>query len=110
MQLVPRFDRRFHRSAAGGYLEVGPFDFDRDCPAATLRFLTPGPDIVRHRDDARFDPNGIKQILRKGCLRPRGFSLAVGLNWAIVSATRNFKIPIARFAEPLLQEGEGLTS
>ena len=38
MQLVSRFNRCFHRSAAGGYLEVGPFDFDRDRPAAQSPF------------------------------------------------------------------------
>ena len=79
MQLFPCFDRRFDRSTARGYLEVRPFDFHRDGPAATIRFLTPSPNIVGHRDHARFDPNGINQILREGCLRPRGFSLAVGL-------------------------------
>ena len=73
MQLVPGFNRRFDRSAAGGYLEVRPFDFHRDGPAATIRFLTPGPNIVGHRDHARFDPNGIKQILREGCLGPEDF-------------------------------------
>ena len=86
MQLVPCFNRRFDRSAAGGYLEVRPFDFHRDGPAATIRFLAPGPNIVGHRDHAHFDPNGINQILREGCLRPRGFSLAVGLNRTIVLA------------------------
>src|SRR3984957_14366140 len=106
MQLVPGFNRRFDRSAAGGYLEVRPFDFHRDGPAATIRFLTPGPAIIGHRDHARFDPNGINQILREGCPRPRGFSLAVGLNRTIVLAAGDLKVPIARFAEPLLQEGE----
>ena len=43
MQLVPCSDRRFDRSAAGGYLEVRPFDFHRDGSAATIRFLTPSP-------------------------------------------------------------------
>src|SRR5271166_3218633 len=66
MQLVPCFDRRSDRSAAGGYLEVRPFDFPRDGPAATIRLLTPGPNIVGHRDHARFNPNGINQILREG--------------------------------------------
>src|SRR4029077_20461798 len=110
MQLVPCFNRRFDRSAAGGYLEVRPFDFHRDGPAATTRFLTPGPDIVGHRDHPRFYPNGINQVPREGCLRPRGFSLTVGLNRTIVLAAGDLKVPIACFAEPLLQEGEGLTS
>ena len=110
MQLVPCFNRRFDRSAAGGYLEARPFVFHRDGPAATIRFLTPSPDIVGHRDHARFDPNGINQILREGCLQPRGFSLAVGLNRTIVLAAGDLKVPIARLAEPLLQEGEGLAS
>ena len=110
MQLVPGFNRSFDRSAAGGYLEVRPFEFHRNRPAATIRFLAPGPNIVGHRDHARFDPNGIKQILREGCLRPRGFSLAVGLNRTIVLAAGDLKVPIACFAEPLLQEGEGSTS
>ena len=38
MQLVPCFNRRFDRSAAGGYLEVRPFDFHRDGPTATFVF------------------------------------------------------------------------
>ena len=110
MQLVPGFDRRFDRSAAGGNLEVRPFDSHRDGPAAAIRLLTPGPNIVGHRDHARFDPSGINEILREGCLRPRGFSLTVGLNRTIVLAAGDLKVPIACFAEPLLQEGEGLTS
>lgn len=85
MRPVPRFDRMFARSAPGTYLEVRPFDLDRECPAATNRFLTPGPDIVGHREHAWFDPSGPNQILRKGCLRSRGFSLAVGLHRTIVS-------------------------
>ena len=107
MQLVPGFNRRFDRSAAGGYLEVRPFDFHRDGPAAAIRFLAPGPNIVGHRDHARFDPSGIDQILREGCLRPRGFSLAVGLNRTIVLAARDLKVPIACLAEPLLQGSRG---
>ena len=107
MQLVPGFNRRFDRSAAGGYLEVRPFDFHSDGPAATIHFLTPGPNIVGHCDHAGFDPNGITQILREGCLRSRGFSLA-RLNRTIVLAAGDLKVPIACFAEPLLQEGEGL--
>src|ERR1700733_7443266 len=110
MQLVPRFDRRFDRSAAGGYLEVCPFYFHRDGPAATIRFLAPGPNIVGHRDHARFDPTGINQIFREGCLRPRGFSFTVGLNWTIVLAASDLKVPIARLAEAILQEGEGLAA
>jgi len=46
MQPLPCLNRRFDRSAAGGYLEVRPFDFHRHGPAATIRFLTPGPNIV----------------------------------------------------------------
>jgi hypothetical protein len=104
MQLVPGFDRRFDRSAAGGCLEGRPFDFHRDGPAATIRFLTPGPDIVGHCDHAGFDPSGINEILREGCLRPRGFSLTVGLNRTIVLAAGDLKVPIACFAESLLQK------
>jgi hypothetical protein len=73
MQLVPRFQRRFDRSAAGGYLEVRPFDFHRDGPATTIRFLAPSPNIVGHRDHARFDPNGINQILREVVSDPEDF-------------------------------------
>ena len=73
MQLVPGFNRRFDRSAAGGYLEVRPFDFHRDGPAATIRFLAPRPNIVGHRDHACFDLNRINQILREGRLRPEDF-------------------------------------
>ena len=97
MQLVPGFDRRFDRSAAGGNLEVRPFDFHRDGPAAAIRLLTPGPDIVCHRDHAGFDLNRIDQILREGRLRPRGFSLTVGLNRTSVLAAGDLKVPIARF-------------
>ena len=109
MKLRPRFNRCLYRSAARGYLEVSPFDLHCNGPAKTIRLLAPGPNIVGHRDHTRFDPSGIKQILREGCLRPRRFSLSVGLNRTIVSATRDFKVPMARFAEPRLQEGQGLT-
>ena len=34
-------------------------------PAATIRFLTPSPNIVSHRDYTHFDPRGIDQILRE---------------------------------------------
>jgi hypothetical protein len=110
MELFPGFDPRFDRSAASGYLKVGPFDLHRDCPATGVRFFAPGPHVVSHRAHAGLDWNGINQVLREGCLRPRGFSLAVGLNRTLVSTTCDFKIPAARLAEPLPQEGEGLTS
>src|SRR6201996_7845195 len=108
MQLRPRFNRRFYRSAARGYLEVSPFDLHCDGPAETIGFLAPGPDIGGHCDHTCFDPSGIEQILREGCLRPRRLSLPVGLNWTIVSAARDFKVPMACFAELRLQELKAL--
>ena len=104
MQLCPRFNRRLYRSPAGGNLEVSPFDLHCDSPAETIRFLAPGPDIVGHCHYTRFDPSGIEQILREGCLRAQGFSLSVGLNRTIVSATGDFKVPMACLPEPRLQE------
>ena len=68
MQLLPRLDRRLHRPAAGGDLKVGPFDLHRDRPAASLRFLAPGPDVIGHRDHAGLDLNGIRQVLRESRL------------------------------------------
>jgi len=108
MQLRPRFKGRFYRPAARGYLEVSPFDLHCNGPTKTIRFLAPAPNVVGHRDHASFDPSRIKQIVREGCLRPRRLSLSVGLNWTIVSATGDFKVPMARFAEPRLQELKGL--
>lgn len=61
-QLLPRLDRLFHRPAAGGNLKVSPFDLDRNGPATSIRFLTPGPDVVSHRDNSGFDLNGINQV------------------------------------------------
>src|ERR1700719_3576823 len=103
MQLVPGFDRRFDRSAAGGYLEVRPFDFHRDGPAATIRFLTPGPDIVSHRDHAGLDLNGIYQVLRESRLRPRRLSFPVRLNQPVVPTSCDVVVPAPRLAEVLLQ-------
>ena len=73
MKLRTRFNRRFYRSAAGGYLEVSPFDFHCDSPAETIGFLAPSPNIVGHCDHPHFDPSGIEQILREGRLRPEDF-------------------------------------
>ena len=109
MQLRPRLNRRFYRPAAGGYLEVSPFNLHCNGPTKTIRFLAPSPNIVGHRDHAGFDPGRIDQILREGRLRPGRFSLSVGLNRTIVPATRDFKVPMARFAEPRTQEVESLT-
>ena len=108
MQLRPRLNRRLYRSAAGGYLEVSPFDFHCNGPTETIRLLAPAPNIVGHCDHTRFDPGGIKQILREGRLGPRRLSLSVGLNRTIVSATGDFKVPMACPAEPRLQELKGL--
>ena len=98
-QLRPRFNLRFYRSAAGGYLEVSPYDLHCDGPTKTIRFFTPGPNIVGHRDHPRFDPNGTDQILREGRFRPRRLSFSVGLNRTIVSTTRDLKVPMAGFAD-----------
>jgi hypothetical protein len=95
MQPVPCLDRRFHRSAAGRCLKVGPFDLHRDGPNAQIRFLTPGPDLVRHRIHARFDPGRIGEVFRKCCLRSRELSLVVRLDRPIVSTSRQFIIPVA---------------
>ena len=73
MQLRPRFNRRFHRSAAGGDLEVGPFDLHCNGPAKTIRFFAPGPNIVSHRDHARFDPSGIVKSSEKVVSDPEDF-------------------------------------
>ena len=108
MQLRPRLNRRFYRPAAGGYLEVSPFNLHCNGSTKTIRFLTPSPNIVGHRDHAGFDPGRIDQILREGRLRPGRFSLSVGLNRAIVPATRDFKVPMACFAEPRPQKLKGL--
>jgi len=108
MQLRPRLNRRFYRPAAGGYLEVSPFNLHCNGPTKTIRFLAPSPNIVGHRDHAGFDQGRIDQILREGRLRPGRFSLSVGLNRTIVPATRDFKVPMACFAEPRPQELKGL--
>ena len=72
MQPVPCLDRQFHRSATSGQLKVGPFDFlHGDRKAARIALLAPGPDIVSHRDYARFDLNGINQVLGKSRFRSR---------------------------------------
>jgi hypothetical protein len=110
MQLRSRFNRPFYRSTARRYLEVSPFDLHCNGTTKTIRFLAPSPNIVGHRDHARFDPGWIDQILREGRLRPRRFSLSVGLNRTIVPAARDFKVPMACFAEPRLQELAGLAS
>ena len=83
-QPVPGFDGCFHRSAAGGYLKVSPFDLHRDGPTARIRSLAPSPDLVGHRDHARFDPSRIGKVLGEGRLRSRGLSLAVRLDRPIV--------------------------
>ena len=70
MQFRPRFNRRFYRSAAGGYLEVSPFDLHCNGPTERIRFLAPGPNIVGHRDHGRLDLNGINQILGESRFRP----------------------------------------
>ena len=108
MQLRPRLNRRFYRPAAGGYLEVNPFNLHCNGPTKTIRFLAPSPNIVGHRDHPRFDPSGIDQILREGRLRPRRLSLSVRSNRTIVPATRDLKVPMAGFAEPSTQEVESL--
>ena len=72
MQLRPRLNRRFYRPAAGGYLEVSPFNLCNGS-TKTIRFLAPSPNIVSHRDHAGFDPGRIDQILREGRLRPERF-------------------------------------
>ena len=71
MQLLPRLDRHIHRSAAGGNLKVGPFDFHGDRSAASVRFLALGPDIVSHRGHRRLDLNGINQVLGESRFRSR---------------------------------------
>jgi hypothetical protein len=110
MQLRPRFNRGFYRSAAGGYLEVSPFDLDCNGPTKTIRFLALGPNIVGHCDHRRFDSSGIDQIVREGRHRPRRLSFSSGLNRTIVSATCDLKVPMAGLAEPSSQELEGLAS
>src|ERR1700739_3848805 len=108
MQLRPRFNQRPSGPAAGGDLEVSPLDLHGNGPAETIRFLAPGPDIVRHDDHPRLDPSGIDQILREGCFRPRRFSGSVGWNWTSVSAAGDFKVPMACLPEPRLQKLKGL--
>jgi hypothetical protein len=44
VKLLLRLDRHLHRPAPGGNLKAGPFDLDRDGPAASVRFLAPRPD------------------------------------------------------------------
>jgi hypothetical protein len=63
VKLGPRFNRRFYRSAAGGYLEVSPFDLHCDGPTKTIRFHSPGPDIVGHCDHPRFDRGSGKNLV-----------------------------------------------
>jgi hypothetical protein len=65
-QLIPGFNARFQRSAAGRYLKVRPFDFHRHCSTARIRFLAPNPDLVGHRNHARFDPGRIGEVFREG--------------------------------------------
>ena len=90
----PWFRWSFPASASGGDLKVGPFDLHRDGPTARIRSLAPGPDLVGHRDHARFDPSRIGEVLREGRLRSRGLSLAVRLDRPIVLTSRKFVIPV----------------
>ena len=73
VQPVPGFNARFHRSAAGRYLKVSPFDFHRHGPTAQIRFLTPGPDLVGHRNHARLDPAGSVRSSGKVVSDPEDF-------------------------------------
>ena len=42
IQPEPCLDRRFHRSAASGYLKIGPFELHHDGPTARICLLAPG--------------------------------------------------------------------
>jgi hypothetical protein len=98
MQLLPRFDRHFHRPAAGGNLKVGPFDLHGDRPAAGVRLLAPGPDIVSHRDHGRLDLNGMNQVLGESRFRSRRFSFAVSLDRPVVLTARDLVKSTPRLA------------
>ena len=110
MQPAPCLDRRFHRSAAGGYLKVGPFDLHRDGPAMGVRFLAPGRDIVGHCNHSGLDLNGISQVLRESRLRPQRLSFPVRLNQPFVPTSCDVVVPAPRLAEVLLQKGKSLPS
>ena len=110
MQLLPRLDRHFHRSATSGQLKVGPFDLHRDGPATSVRFLAPGPDIVSHRNHAGLDLNGIGQVLWKSRLRSRRLSFPVRLDRPVVPTSRDVVVPTPRLAEVVLQERKSLPS
>jgi hypothetical protein len=71
MQFLLRSDRHFYRSAAGGTLKVGPFDFHGDCSATSVGFFAPGSYIVSHSDHGRLDLNGINQVLGEIRFRSR---------------------------------------
>src|ERR1700722_11819716 len=108
MQLLSRLDRHFHRAAASGYLKVGPFDLHRDGPATSVRFLAPGPDIVRHRNHAGLDLNGMSQVLWKSRLRSRRLAFAVRWDRPVVPASRDAEVPTPCLAEVVLQERKAL--
>src|ERR1700690_3942086 len=104
MQFLPRLDRRFHRSAASGYLKVGPFDLHRDGPSMRVRFLAPSPDIIGHGDHTGLDLNGISPVLGESPSPPLKLSLFVRLNEPVVLTSRDVVVPTPRLAEVLLQK------
>src|SRR5580704_9243007 len=89
MQPEPCLERLFQRSATSRQLKVGTFDLHRHGPAMGVRFLTPGPDIVGHRNHSRLDLNGISQVFRESRLRSRRFAFSVRLNKPVVLTSRD---------------------
>ena len=103
-----RSDLHLTGAASRDLPEVGEFDLERDCAAASTGALAVSPHFVD--DLSKRITRGLvsEEIGGERVLGADGFSYPIGADGPLVDAARNPVIVRARFAEMLLQEGQGL--
>jgi hypothetical protein len=107
-EFASRPDLHLTSAASRDLTEVGELDLERDCAAASTGALAVSPHLVDNLSKRITRGFVGEEIGGKRVLGADGFPYPIGTDRPLIDAARNPVIVRARFAEMLLQEGQGL--